>query len=54
MKWGFGAKLPDVCQLAEDLKYLPVDTCNNRRNALQGLANGIGAFMEYLKKSGRK
>lgn len=45
---GSAGELKSMYYVAEDLNYLPAETCNNRRNNVQGLTNGISVFMKYL------
>jgi four helix bundle protein len=46
---GSAGEIKNMYYIAEDLKYLPPDICNDRRELVQGLSNGISVFMTYLK-----
>lgn len=50
---GSTGEVKNMYYVAEDLKYLPADVCSERRDNLQGLANGLSAFMDYLRMSSR-
>lgn len=51
---GSAGEVKNMYYVAEDLKYLPSHICNDRRNTVQGLSNGISIFMNYLKNSAGK
>jgi len=46
---GSAGEVKNMYYVAEDLGYLPANACNERRNAIQRLMNGISCFMNYLK-----
>lgn len=46
---GSAGEIKSMCYIAEDQKYVTPDIAIERRNAIQGLINGISSFMNYLK-----
>ena len=50
---GSAGEVKSMYYVAEDLNYLPANLCNERRNTTQGIANGLTAFMDYLRLSAR-
>jgi len=42
------SEVKNMYYIAEDLGFLTCETCIQRRNSLQGLINGISAFIKYL------
>ena len=47
---GSAGELKSMYYIAEDLNYIPQDIALARRESIQGMTNGIGSFMSYLKK----
>jgi four helix bundle protein len=46
---GSAGEIKNMYYVAEDLRFLNPEICQERRIAIQGLSNGISAFMKYLK-----
>ena len=51
---GSAGEVKNMYYIAEDLNYLPADICSDRRNAIQGLMNGIASFMKFLRNDNSK
>jgi four helix bundle protein len=51
---GSAREVKNMYYIAEDLGYLSIDDCNERRNAIQRLMNGISGFMHYLANDNSK
>ena len=48
---GSAGEVKSMYYIAEDQRYLTRETALGRRNRIQGLINGIGSFIKYLKSS---
>ncbi len=46
---GSAGEVKNMYYIAEDLDYLSAKICIERRDSIQGLMNGISAFINYLK-----
>ena len=46
---GSAGELKSMFYIAEDLNYVSLEIAQTRRESIQGLTNGIGSFMSYLK-----
>jgi four helix bundle protein len=51
---GSAGEVKNMYYVAEDLGYLPATVCTDRRNAIQGLMNGISGFMKFLRNDNPK
>jgi len=51
---GSAGEVKNMYYVAEDLNYLSIQECNERRNAIQKLMNGISGFMHYLENDNPK
>ena len=47
-------ELKSMYYLAEDIEYIDKDIANERRLQANQLMNGIGKFMQYLRKTSEK
>jgi four helix bundle protein len=50
---GSANEVKNMYYVAEDINYLSPELCMERRNHIQGLMNGIAAFMNYLRNNPR-
>ena len=50
---GSAGEVKNMYYIAEDQKYVEIETSENRRNKSQRLINSIGGLMKYLK-AGKK
>jgi four helix bundle protein len=46
---GSAGEVKNMYYIAEDISYLSVNICRDRRNSIQGLMNGIASFMKFLR-----
>jgi four helix bundle protein len=46
---GSANEVKNMYYVAEDIEYLSVNQCLERRNSVQGLMNGIASLMKYLR-----
>jgi four helix bundle protein len=51
---GSANEVKNMYYVAEDIEYLSVNQCLERRNSVQGLMNGIASLMNYLRNHNSK
>lgn len=48
---GSAGEVKNMYYIAEDLNFLPDKICEERRDSIQGLVNGLSSFINYLHKA---